>query len=271
MIRRTWVPLFLLTSLAACASMQSLIVAPLDAGHERVYPDSFTAVVPLANRAVLQNGLTIDTILHPDSLTFMIVAKKDASLFSYGELVRLVARPRPDGETSVRVYTIPQLGTNVTYTRWDDEVFIQLGRGLARSIQTDTIGRPRRWAPEVEIVRSLAPHAGVRVAAGSRHAGSAIAEGDSVLVLNGQQRVPVVAIDSLWLRKSYAKTGAVIGSLAGVFAGVLIARANTSPCSGLYGECFAAPYATVLVSAASGTIVGVLIGSVFPKWKFRYP
>lgn len=271
MIRRMLVPLLLITALAACASTQGLIVAPLDAGHERVYPDSFTAVVPLAREAVLQNGLKIDTILHPDSLTLMIVAKTDASWFSYGELVRLLARPRPDGETSVRVYTMPRLGTNVTYTRWDDEVFIQLGRGLVRRIQTDTAGRPRRWAPEVEIVRSLAPHAGVRIAAGSRHAGSAVNDGDSVLVLDGRQRIPVAAIDSLWLRKSYVKTGAVIGSLAGVVAGALIARANTSPCSGLYGECFASSYATVLVSAAGGTVVGALIGSVFPKWKFRYP
>ncbi len=271
MLRRVWFPLLALLPLAACASTHALLVAPLDAGHARVYPDSLAPVVQETNGALERAGLKIDTILHPDSLTFMAVAKTGMSWFSYGELVRVLAHALPDGGTAVRVFTVPRMATNVAYTRWDDEVFIQLGRGLARSIRTDTTGRPRRWAPEVEIVRSLAPHAGVRVAAGRRYAGWAANEGDSVLVLDGRRRIPVAAIDSLWLKKSHAAAGAIVGTLAGAVAGYFIARANTSSCPGIYAECFASVYATLIVSTAGGTLAGALIGSAFPKWKFRYP
>jgi len=271
MINRIGFPLLTVLPLAACATTQALIVAPLDAGHARIYPDSVAPIVRETNVALEHAGLKIDTILRPDSLTFMAVAKSGMSWFSYGELVRVVGRPLPDGQTAVHVFTVPRMSTNVAYTHWDDEVFIQLGRGLARGIRTDTTGRPRRWAPAVEIVRSLATHAGVRVAAGSRHAGSAVNDGDSVLVLDDRQRVPIAAIDSLWLKKSHATAGAVIGSLAGAVAGLLIARANSGSCAGGYGECYGSVYGTLIVSTAGGTLAGALIGSVFPKWKFRYP
>ena len=271
MLRQIWIQLLCLLPLGACASTHALIVAPLDAGHRRSYPDSLAPVVQETNGALLQTGLQIDTTLRPDSQSYMIVAKKGTSWFSYGELVRILAHSLPDGGTDVRVYTVPRMATSVTYTRWDDEVFMQLGRGLARSIRTDTSGRPQRWAPQLEIVRSLAPHATVRIAAGSRYAGSVTNEGDSVVVLDGRRRVAVAAIDSLWLKKSNAQAGAIVGSLAGAVAGLLIARANGASCSDFSGECFAGPYATVLVSTAGGTILGALIGHVFPKWKFRYP
>ena len=271
MLRHPWIPLLSLLPLSACATTHTLLVAPLDAGHERVYPDSLATVVEETNGTLQQVGLVVDRTVRPDSQTYMIIAQNGVSWLSYGELVRVLARPLPSGETAVRVYTVPRFATNVAYTKWEEEVFTQLGRGLARRIRSDTSGRPWRWAPAVEIVRSLAPHASVRIAAGSRRTGSATNDGDSVLVLDGRQRVPVAAMDSLWLKKSYAKAGAILGSLAGIGAGVLIVRANAHPCVGSYGECFSSIYATAIVSAVGGMAVGALIGSVFPKWKFRYP
>lgn len=266
-----WIPLLSLLALSACATTHTLLVAPLDAGHERAYPDSLTTVAQETHAALQQAGLQVDSTVRPDSQTYIILAETGFSFFGNGELVRVLARPLPSGETTVRVYTVPRVGTNVAYTRWDEDLFARLGRGLARRIRTDTSGRPRRWAPALEIVRSLAPQAKVRIAAGSRHTGSATNDGDSVLVLDRRKRVPVAAIDSLWLKKSYAKAGAVLGSLAGIGAGVLIARANAHSCVGSYGECFGNVYATAIVSAVGGMAAGALIGSVFPKWRFRYP
>jgi len=118
---------------AACASTAGLRSAPLDAGETKFYAAPLAVVGPAARQAVLSVGLNVDTVSTPDSLTWMIIAKKGMSLFSYGELVRVVVAQTPDGAVAVRVYTKRRLATNVTAKGdWSGPIFQQLDSILHR-------------------------------------------------------------------------------------------------------------------------------------------
>jgi hypothetical protein len=116
----------------ACASTAGLRSAPLDAGETKFYAAPLAVVGPAARQAVLSAGLDVDTVSTPDSLTWMIIAKKGMSLFSYGELVRVVVAQTPDRAVAVRVYTKRRLATNVTAKGdWSGPIFQQLDLILA--------------------------------------------------------------------------------------------------------------------------------------------
>ena len=118
--------------IAACASTAGLRSAPLDAGETKFYAAPLAVVGPAARQAVLSAGLNVDSVSTPDSLTWMIIAKKGMSLFSYGELVRVVVAQTPDGAVAVRVFTKRRLATNVTAKGdWSGAIFQQLDRILA--------------------------------------------------------------------------------------------------------------------------------------------
>lgn len=78
-------------------------------------------------------------------------------------------------------------------------------------------------------------------------------------------------IDSIWVRKTGAKTGAFIGALV---VGLPSALILSSLCSGLSetGEC-GQPGAVVgltLAGAAGGALLGAAIGSASSHWQLRY-
>ncbi|HMA41735.1 MAG TPA: hypothetical protein VKP10_16790 [Gemmatimonadales bacterium] len=81
--------------MAACASTGGMRSQPLDAGETKVYAAPLNTVAPAARQAVLAAGLDVDTVSQPDSLTWMIIAKKGMSFFSYGEVVRVVVQQTP--------------------------------------------------------------------------------------------------------------------------------------------------------------------------------
>jgi len=116
----------------ACASTAGLRSAPLDAGETKFYAAPLGVVGPAARQAVLSVGLNVDTVSTPDSLTWMIIAKKGMSFFSYGELVRVVVAQTPDGAVAVRVFTKRRLATNVTAKGdWSGPIFQHLDSILA--------------------------------------------------------------------------------------------------------------------------------------------
>ena len=118
---------------AACASTAGLRSEPLDAGETKFYAAPLAVVGPAARQAVLSAGLNVDTVSTLDSLTWMIIAKKGMSLFSYGELVRVVVAQTPDGAVAVRVFTKRRLATNVTAKGdWSGPIFHQLDLILAQ-------------------------------------------------------------------------------------------------------------------------------------------
>ena len=119
--------------IAACASTAGLRSAPLDAGETKFYAAPLAVVGPAARQAVLSAGLNVDSVATLDSLTWMIIAKKGMSLFSYGELVRVVVAQTPDGAVAVRVFTKRRLATNVTAKGdWSGPIFQQLDLILAQ-------------------------------------------------------------------------------------------------------------------------------------------
>jgi hypothetical protein len=78
-------------------------------------------------------------------------------------------------------------------------------------------------------------------------------------------------VDSLWVRGSAWKAGAVVGSVLGAAFGVAYGLAmsefgcecgHPSPGAGVAGGA---------VVGAAGALVGGLIGSVIPKWRLRFP
>lgn len=117
---------------AGCASAGGMRSEPLDAGEVKFYADSFSTVAPAARLAVLAAGLDVDTVSQPDSLTWMIIAKKGMSLFSYGELVRVVVHQTVEGPVEVRVFTKRRLATNIAARGdWSGKIYEQLDHILA--------------------------------------------------------------------------------------------------------------------------------------------
>jgi hypothetical protein len=136
MINHLTKPYWLVVALilqAACASAGGMRTEPVDAGEAKVYAAPLTVVVPAAQQAVLSAGLDVDQMSQPDSLTWMIIAEKGTSLFSWGELVRVVAQQTPDGSAVVvRVLTKRRMATNITAKGdWSGPIFERLDQTLA--------------------------------------------------------------------------------------------------------------------------------------------
>lgn len=240
-----------------------------------MYPDTLRRVADGAHEAVLRAGLQIDTILRPDSQTVMIIAKKGMQPFSTGELVRVLAQPMPDGQTSVRVHTIPRLSTNFLYTNWDEDVLAELGRALARRAQQDSTGS-FPWSPSVEVLRSLAPDAVVRVvpASGSRIQGQISFVTNLEIALGSHHAVPAAAIESLWVRKSHARIGALLGAFVGAPLGLLLAHSHSQNCRHGFGDansCYVEEDLIVFGALTGSMLAGAGVGSLIPKWKLRFP
>jgi len=122
-----------LASAAACASTGELRSEPLDRGETKFYAAQLAVVAPAARLAVLSADLEVDTVSQLDSLTWMIIATKGMSLFSNGELVRVVAQQTPEGAVAVRVFTRRRLATNITARGdWSGRIFEQLDHILAQ-------------------------------------------------------------------------------------------------------------------------------------------
>lgn len=118
---------------SACASTGGMRSEPLGAGEAKFYTAPFQTVAPAAREAVRAAGLDVDTVSHPDSMTWMILAKKSGSLFSYGELVRVVVQQTPEGAVAVRVFTKRRLATNITARGdWSGPIFAKLDMILAQ-------------------------------------------------------------------------------------------------------------------------------------------
>jgi hypothetical protein len=85
----------------------------------------------------------------------------------------------------------------------------------------------------------------------------------------GERFVPVVAIDSLWVRGTAAGRGAILGSFVGAVVGAIaMYAANQSAFE-------VADRDAALIGAgfglASGAFVGTIIGAVSKPWKRWYP
>jgi hypothetical protein len=79
-------------------------------------------------------------------------------------------------------------------------------------------------------------------------------------------------VDSLWVRGSSWKTGAIVGSAIGTVAGALLGAGYAGFCN--EGSCpSTGAYAVVggLGGLVSVGLIGSLIGAAVPKWHSRWP
>lgn len=79
-------------------------------------------------------------------------------------------------------------------------------------------------------------------------------------------------LDSLWIRGTTARTGALVGAIPGAVAGVTVGVLANLACSDDGGDsCPEAIPLLGLAGAAGGALLGALIGSLIPKWHRRIP
>jgi hypothetical protein len=105
---------FAVATLIGCATTGGLQSRPLVDGSSQTYQAEYQKVLRATREAVVAAGLAIDQASQVDSTTWMIVAKKGSSAFSWGELVRVVVQQTAVTETTVRVVSAKKLATNVT-------------------------------------------------------------------------------------------------------------------------------------------------------------
>ena len=99
---------------ACIATTAGLRNEALDAGTIESYSAPLNRVVIAAREAVAQAGFQIDDVSHPSDSTWVIIGKRGAGFFSYGELVRAVVQPTERGQIAVRVVTKRRVATDIT-------------------------------------------------------------------------------------------------------------------------------------------------------------
>lgn len=100
-------------SMSGCATTGALKQEPLDQGVARVFAGSYDTILKAARDAVVASGLHIEAVDKIDDHTWSIVGKKDASAWSWGELVRVVVQQASPDSTAVRVVSKKRMATNV--------------------------------------------------------------------------------------------------------------------------------------------------------------
>lgn len=94
---------------------------------------------------------------------------------------------------------------------------------------------------------------------------------DSALVFEGQpgRRVPIAGIDSMWISKGHASTGAIVGGVVGLVIGIVAISGKTCQ----FGDtaCQSGAYLESSGITLGGTLVGALIGSGIKSWHLRFP
>ncbi len=110
----------------------------------------------------------------------------------------------------------------------------------------------------------------------ARITGRLIAAGAGEVTLRPERGPVVVAmqdIDTLWVRKTAAGTGALIGGVVGgLFLGFASWALDQSACSDTV--CDGGPGPAIggaFLGGAIGAIAGAGIGALIPKWKRRFP
>ena len=132
-MRATWflVSVVWIVCLGGCATRNSMLRAPLDAGRAQSFVSAYDRVVKASRDAIIASGFAIDATSEVGNETFVIVAKKDASGWSWGELVRVTIQGVSKDETIVRAYTKRRLATNITARGdWADTVLANIALEL---------------------------------------------------------------------------------------------------------------------------------------------
>lgn len=109
-----WSTLALVALTFSCASVASIRNAPPSKGVSQSYSADFDRVLKAARESVVEAGLQIEEVNKTDEESWVIIAKKSTSAWSWGELVRVTVSKVNDSEATVRVLTRRRLATNIT-------------------------------------------------------------------------------------------------------------------------------------------------------------
>ena len=111
-----------------------------------------------------------------------------------------------------------------------------------------------------------------------RHQGTLLRATTDSLVIAGAESpfsLALTSLDSIWVRRTYVKTGILsgilLGGVAGAFAGAFLVRANCDngvSCSDDYLT--AIPLGAIFLAGAGG-IFGAIIGGASHRWVLLYP
>jgi len=106
--------ILLLVFFIGCASKSSIQREPLHAGKERRFQADFDKTLEAAHEAMIASGLQVESNTKIDDSTYMLIGKKGTSLWSWGELVRVVVIKEDAETTVVRVVSKRRVSANIT-------------------------------------------------------------------------------------------------------------------------------------------------------------
>jgi hypothetical protein len=116
-----------MVSMAGCATTFDIRGEPLSRGVSRSFSAGYDRVVKAAHESVVESGLKIVDESIDIENTSTIVATRPVSMFSYGELVRVVIVRDSAEHTTVRVLTRRRVTTNVTARGdWSPPIFSRM-------------------------------------------------------------------------------------------------------------------------------------------------
>lgn len=136
---------------AACATAAGMRSEPLGLGTARVYRAPPEQALSATQAAFARSELVVDTLMRPDSATWMLVGVHPGSLIGgRGELIRVVGRRVADSTTEVRILT-KRVDPMDLWARgdWSPALFIYIGAFLGDSGIGDRPLRPAE-APGVK-------------------------------------------------------------------------------------------------------------------------
>jgi hypothetical protein len=102
--------------------------------------------------------------------------------------------------------------------------------------------------------------------------GSVAGVRDGALWLGGpsaERRVPLAGIDSVWVSRGHAGTGALVGGLVGAVVGA--AAMSGKSCQLGDSNCMVGASLAATGIMLGGILVGALIGGESKSWELRYP
>lgn len=91
---------------------------------------------------------------------------------------------------------------------------------------------------------------------------------------DGERRIPLIDVDSLWVRRSLQSEAAVVlGVLGGVAGGFYANGRDPGECFefGCDGERLVATLRGAAIGTLGGAAVGVIAGSRLTRWRLRVP
>jgi hypothetical protein len=106
--------ILLLGFLVGCSSKSSIQREPLHAGKEMRFQADFDKTLEAAHEAIIASGLQVESNTKIDDNTYMLIGKKGTSIWSWGELVRVVVIKEDAETTLVRVVSKRRVSANIT-------------------------------------------------------------------------------------------------------------------------------------------------------------